>query len=362
MNQPPNNDPQRKNNGQGPYPFNPSQQDPWQSPPAGPSQGPYPPLYQGAYPPPPPPIPGQFYPLPSQPPGKTSSPYKKKVLFTLIGAYIAFWLFVFIAGASSQNGFAIFLGNLGISLFWGVLVSALILDWRGFFTINGWIQWQKGKRAKYVFLGLLCLLFSPIVLGIYFVRVFLAQRQASQQGLVAPGSTPSPSRRPGVGIIVGIIVTLCALFIYSVGTTSGNTGNTTTVSPKSSSTIAQRKATNPTPKATQVTTRPTIAPTKVLPPTPTKAPTPIPTRPPAPTAPPAPKPTPAPIAGVNGNPWGYNFQVGTLIYNPPSTFCTYFDCIASFGRVQMGTLMNVTTQPTPIQEASQEPVVTMEVR
>jgi hypothetical protein len=30
------------------------------------------------------------------------------------------------------------------------------------------------------------------------------------------------------------------------------------------------------------------------------------------------------------NPWGYNYDSGALIYNPPSNFCSYFACIASF--------------------------------
>ena len=47
-----------------------------------------------------------------------------------------------------------------------------------------------------------------------------------------------------------------------------------------------------------------------------------------------PTPTPAPTA-VSGtsappNPWGYNFDGGTLIYYPPSNFCSYFSCISSF--------------------------------
>ena len=39
----------------------------------------------------------------------------------------------------------------------------------------------------------------------------------------------------------------------------------------------------------------------------------------------SPKPT-----GVNGNPWGYNFSCCHEIYNPPSSLCDYFNCIASF--------------------------------
>ena len=30
------------------------------------------------------------------------------------------------------------------------------------------------------------------------------------------------------------------------------------------------------------------------------------------------------------NPWGFNFDGGSLISSPPSTFCNYFNCIASF--------------------------------
>jgi hypothetical protein len=34
---------------------------------------------------------------------------------------------------------------------------------------------------------------------------------------------------------------------------------------------------------------------------------------------------------VNGNPWCYTFtNTGKYITNPPSSFCSYFNCIASF--------------------------------
>ena len=35
--------------------------------------------------------------------------------------------------------------------------------------------------------------------------------------------------------------------------------------------------------------------------------------------------------GIFGNPWGYNFETGNVIYSPPSNFCNYFPCILSFG-------------------------------
>lgn len=57
---------------------------------------------------------------------------------------------------------------------------------------------------------------------------------------------------------------------------------------------------------------------------------PKPTQPPAvATQPPAPQPT-QPPTGVNGNPWGYDFNPGNLITNPPANFCHYFNCIPTF--------------------------------
>jgi hypothetical protein len=93
------------------------------------------------------------------------------------------------------------------------------------------------------------------------------------------------------------------------------------------------------------------APTESLIATPTPTPTSTPT--PVPTPPPTPKPTPKPVVatvkataapvrptqappqalstcGAPANPWGYNFCGGNTIYSPPSSFCSYFNCIKSF--------------------------------
>lgn len=100
-------------------------------------------------------------------------------------------------------------------------------------------------------------------------------------------------------------------------------GTPTTHAQTLASSITQ---TAPTPPPTTAPTRP---PTAVPTATPTPRPTPKPT--PRPTQPPAPKPTPTPSCqAVNGNPWCYNFTLGSFIYNPPSTFCSYFNCISSF--------------------------------
>lgn len=70
-------------------------------------------------------------------------------------------------------------------------------------------------------------------------------------------------------------------------------------------------------------------------PSPTPAPTPAPTLKPVvvPAAPKASAPPPAPpfnYCGAPANPWHYNFCGGSVIQPPPSNFCSYFNCIASF--------------------------------
>lgn len=80
---------------------------------------------------------------------------------------------------------------------------------------------------------------------------------------------------------------------------------------------------SPTPTATSNTAHMVAVSTAT--PLPTATPMPKPTAKPTPTPTPKPKPS-----GVNGNPWGYNFTPGNLIYNPPAAFCRYFACISSF--------------------------------
>lgn len=71
----------------------------------------------------------------------------------------------------------------------------------------------------------------------------------------------------------------------------------------------------------------TYTPTMTATRTPTKTLTRTITRTPLPYVPPVDTKIPG---GINGNPWGYNFEGGQVIYDPPSNFCSYFTCISSF--------------------------------
>jgi type II secretory pathway pseudopilin PulG len=142
-----------------------------------------------------------------------------------------------------------------------------------------------------------------------------------------------------------VLILSCSLCGY-ISTTSANTSVVPTaatptatqdvaaITTKIAATATQyaqnyQATANAAPTATPI---PTASPTATATPKSTPKPTQVVVQPtPKPTQRPLPTPTPKPhCAGVNGNPWCYDFNPGNLIYYPPSGFCNYFSCIASF--------------------------------
>ena len=129
-----------------------------------------------------------------------------------------------------------------------------------------------------------------------------------------------------------VLFSLCLALAISCGTPSTSRDQsainalptTAQASPASATTVP----TNTPAAAVSPTLLPTVAPAAA----PTLAPTGAPTI--ARTAAPTPRPaTPAPVVNLCGaaaNPWNYTFCSGSFITNPPSAFCSYFTCIASF--------------------------------
>jgi hypothetical protein len=99
---------------------------------------------------------------------------------------------------------------------------------------------------------------------------------------------------------------------------STGTATATAAPPATTKSVATKKAAPPT------TRPPTVVPTT--------------TRPPSPK--PAPKPVALPTCGAAANPWGYNFcGRGSVIADPPGSFCDFFDCIPSFWESTNGYVM-----------------------
>jgi len=233
-------------------------------------------------------------------------------------------------------------GKLGISLFWGTLVSVLIMDWHGSTSLNGWIQWSQIRGGKKLLLGFLWFGLSPLLLGIYLIRVLLASRRLPQQ-LQSHVSSSETTCRGGCWrscyhhLSPGVYNRECFWKWVRQHRSKSVSDSHHRITSSSTPTMLPTLAPTNTPLPTS-TPKPIPTPTPISP-TPTSIPAVKPTQPPAakPTQPPVPKPTPPPVhTGVNGNPWGYDFNQGNLIYNPPPDFCTYFNCIASFWKFTNG--------------------------
>lgn len=140
-------------------------------------------------------------------------------------------------------------------------------------------------------------------------------------------NTASRSRTLTLGCLLPLCLALCCV----VASVAAFSGSKQAAQPTPTATTAVLVAQD-TPTDTPIPTdTPTATPLPTA--TPTPKPTPIPTPKPQPTQPPRPTPTPTPkphCSGVNNNPWCYDFNPGNLIYVPPSGFCGYFNCIATF--------------------------------
>jgi hypothetical protein len=161
--------------------------------------------------------------------------------------------------------------------------------------------------------------------------------------IVAQPPAPYPTAQPGMpatqplgkrkltggklaGIIIGsvaaVLLMCCGLgaALTALGNDSGGKGGT----PAAAETPRGAQAVGaPVPQ----TTTPSAKPTPAAKPTPTKPKASPTTHKPSPT--PTKKPT-VDLCGAPKNPWNYTFCGGSTITNPPSDFCSYFECIDNF--------------------------------
>jgi hypothetical protein len=234
--------------------------------------------------------------------------------------------------------------NIAMSLVIGMLVSVLILDWKGFSTLNGHIKWKKIQKNHFWLLAAVFFGFFPFLLIFYIVSN--AIKMIGEIKTYQP-ELPSPKNRSNVACTTGIAVVLLSLL------TAFTSRNTNTVMPQQAqiSTQAQSVPLQNAPSVQNSVSKPTSASRQITQPTskslsttsaqPVQEPGQQAKNPQSqlshhPIQQPQPVQPPQRPVGVNGNPWGYNFDAGTLIYNPLANFCTYFTCITSFWKSTNG--------------------------
>ena len=164
-----------------------------------------------------------------------------------------------------------------------------------------------------------------------FIRHVAGSRPPSKRPATtkAPASGGRNDRMSRIEARIAAAGVLFALILSTSCSSSGNSGvaSPTAVAVGTSITAPIAAAASPSSAAAvPAMAPPTQAPTTPAPTTPPPPPTP----PPAPTKTVAPPPPTANTCGAPANPWGYNFCSGGFITAPPSNFCSYFNCIASF--------------------------------
>lgn len=128
--------------------------------------------------------------MPNVPP-PTATPfvphlYSKPLLIGLIAVYGASLALFAVGGALSGTPqlsslpfvVSVLFAIGGLSVIFGVPIAVLILDARGFVTLNGSIKWSRMPFPVRLVVGCLALMLYPYMLIAYFIQAFQTYRQA----------------------------------------------------------------------------------------------------------------------------------------------------------------------------------------
>ena len=153
------------------------------------------------------------------------------MLWSLTAAFALGWLFILIANGQSTSSSAVSpVFNLGISLFLGTLITALILDFRGFLTLRGSITWRQAG----ILLGLVYLAFFFFGFGVYLYRLFREAQRPAARPEVAPAATsfggrPDPRHSTIFGVLCVALITACWFAAASAGASTAASPQATQV-------------------------------------------------------------------------------------------------------------------------------------
>lgn len=109
--------------------------------------------------------------------------YSGRVLAAFAFGYIFSLILVFVEAALNPNEASPgLLGTLGTLLLIVISIIVMIIDWRGFVTINGLIKWRRMPMwlrlvVGYFFIGMCAIIVPPI----YFSQAFQTYRYFKQQ-------------------------------------------------------------------------------------------------------------------------------------------------------------------------------------
>jgi hypothetical protein len=81
-----------------------------------------------------------------------------------------------IIGASVFPGASASLSSMGFTLYLLVIAAILVVDWRGFLTMNGLLQWRSMTGLRRLLTGCLFIALSIFVVGFYLLQAYQTYR------------------------------------------------------------------------------------------------------------------------------------------------------------------------------------------
>ncbi|EFH87557.1 hypothetical protein [Ktedonobacter racemifer] len=219
-----------------------------------------PPHFTGSY------APNPYLPTPPPPPGALS-PYGKKLFLGLAATFLFSFILVGSTPETTTTQSTPPSVGLGISLLIGIIVCVFVVDWRGFFNLEGLLQWRQMSPNRRLSIGCLFLFFYPIFAFIYAIRAGFKAFTGQDRLFTKEWNMPQPAkRRAKIGMISGSVV---ALFFFIVSLFAN-----TSASARGSSTSVTPAATHASQGATSTQNQKAITPTPTTKPKPTPSPTP----------------------------------------------------------------------------------------
>lgn len=218
-----------------------------------------PPHFTGSY------APNPYLPTPPPPPSAIS-PYGKKLFVGLALTFLLSFLLGYTPDTSSTQNIPV-TASLGISLFVGAIICVFVVDWRGFFNLEGLLHWRQMSPNRRLGMGCLFLCFYPIFAFIYAIRAGIKALTGQDRLFTKEWDMPQPlKRRAKIGMISGSVV---ALFFFVVSLL----GNTGASAQGASSTSVTPAATHTSQVNTSTQNQKAITPTPTTRPKPTPSPT-----------------------------------------------------------------------------------------
>jgi hypothetical protein len=108
--------------------------------------------------------------------------YPGKLLATLAIASVVSMLLIStdFAFRNSLGGASGPLAIISFAIYLMVIAAIIVVDWRGFLTMNGFLKWKSLTGQLRLIVGCLFVALNVLVLGFYLVQAYLAYRRYKQ--------------------------------------------------------------------------------------------------------------------------------------------------------------------------------------